>query len=260
MQQLQGLNINHLTVLSLDTSKIPKAGKHKYWWCKCNLCGNIKSIRSSELKQGKFMDCGCQRQQRLSKGATIDLNGKTFGYLTVLHRDETRGYHSGNHAYWMCKCALCGNIESVQSQMLLHHGKDRYRKCCGFTLGERKIIELLDSHNISYIHDKTYKKCIYDKTGRPLRFDFRINQHSDCDYIIEFDGAQHFKPVPIWDNTESFQSRKRRDAYKNIWCHNNGVNIIRIPYTHLKHLCIDDLRVETTRFLVPHTKKSLSDL
>jgi len=41
-----------------------------------------------------------------------------------------------------------------------------------------------------------------------------------------------------------------RDWYKNEWCKKNGIPLIRIPYTKLSSLTIEDLRLETTKFRV----------
>jgi len=43
--------------------------------------------------------------------------------------------------------------------------------------------------------------------------------------------------------------RKRRNK-KNQWCKENNIPLIRIPYTHLKDLCIEDLLLETSNYVV----------
>lgn len=35
---------------------------------------------------------------------------------------------------------------------------------------------------------------------------------------------------------------QKRDKFKNEWCANKGISLIRIPYTKLKTLTIEDLR------------------
>lgn len=249
-KKLDGMKFHHLTAIRMDDSKESKIGKHVYWICKCDLCENEKSIRSSDLISGYAKDCGCQFIKRVSDSMTQDLNGRKFGHLDVLERDMSIGHKSGQHARWVCKCDLCGNIESVASTTLLKRGKDRCKLCAGVSMGEQKICEILDGDNISYVHDKPYLNCKYPETGGTLRFDFRINKDSDCDYIIEFDGEQHFKPVPMYDDGHSFQERVKRDQFKNDWCKENGIPLIRIPYRRLAKLNINDLLLETTEYLV----------
>lgn len=43
---------------------------------------------------------------------------------------------------------------------------------------------------------------------------------------------------------------KELDEYKNQWCKENNIPLIRIPYIHLNDLCIEDLLLETTNFLI----------
>lgn len=250
IKDLSGKKFNNLTVICQDDRKIIESGKHAYWICKCDICGNHKSIRSSDLISGTAIDCGCQRSVRNSKRHTINLEGKVFGHMIVLGRDTSVGYSAGQHARWLCKCDLCGNIESVSSTMLTRYGKDRCKICGGISTGEKKIIEILKDNNISFVHDKPYLDCRYPDTGGTPRFDFRVNQNSDCDYMIEFDGEQHFKPIQMYDDNISLDSRIKRDNFKNDWCKERGIPIIRIPYHRLRRLNINDLKPDTSRYLV----------
>lgn len=249
VKDMTGMKIGDLVVIEKDTTTQRGSGKSAKWICECTLCGNRKSIRGSELRSGKVVDCGCQKRKRLSDAKLIDISGKVFGYLTVLGRDLSVGYKSGQHARWLCRCELCGRTESVTSKMLLKYGKDRCRPCCGMTLGEKRIMEILDENNISYIHDKPYSDCKNPDTGAVLRFDFRITNNSECDYIIEFDGEQHFKDVNMWGSSDTLKDRLWRDTVKNTWCAERGIPIIRIPYTRLKKLCIEDLLLDSTPYL-----------
>lgn len=249
-KDLTNQKFGHLSALHIDNTKPYGANKHVYWECECDICGNHKSIRSSDLLSGIVVDCGCRRWKRQSQGSSIDLTGMRFGHLTVLERDWSQFQEGGGKAaYWKCKCELCGRIESNSREMLKDYGKDRCKICSGISIGEQKIVDILTEHSISFIHDKPYLG-LKSLDGGVLRFDFRINQDSDCDYIIEFDGEQHFKPVPMYDSSLSFEKRKQRDQLKNDWCTKHNIPMIRIPYTRLRKLCIEDLLLSTTKFLV----------
>lgn len=248
IKDMTGQKIGGLTALMIDYSKEFGDGKHTYWICRCDKCGQEASIRSSEFRQG-LDDCGCEKYKRLSNGKMKDLNGKIFGHLHIIGRDWST-QQSGKHARWICKCDLCGRTEINSSSMLTVYGKDRCKICCGVSAGENKIYELLTANNIKFEHDKSYKDLKYPDTGGVPRFDFRITQKSDCDYIIEFDGEQHFKKVPMFDSIETFNKRLSRDKFKNDWCKQNNIPMIRIPFDRLKGLCIDDLLLDTTKYLV----------
>lgn len=253
LKNLQGMRFNDLTVISLDESKPRGGGKHAYWICKCEKCDNTKSIRSSELIDGSAVDCGCEASKRSSEKLSKNLDGKTFGHLHVIERDWNNVNSGGGvHARWICKCDLCGRTESVSSALLTQYGKDRCKRCSYISMGEQKIIELLEQYNVPFVHDKPYLDLRYPDTGGTPRFDFRITQNSDCDYIIEFDGEQHYKQIPMYDTNDSFENRVKRDNFKNEWCVTNNIPLIRIPYTRLNKLEINDLKPETTKYL--HTQ------
>lgn len=53
-----------------------------------------------------------------------------------------------------------------------------------------------------------------------------------------------------WDTQEYFEKTQQRDNYKNQWCKDNNIPLIRIPYIHYDDLCIEDLMLETTKFRI----------
>jgi hypothetical protein len=66
-------------------------------------------------------------------------------------------------------------------------------------------------------------------------------------YLIEYDGRQHFSD----ENTIfNYNETLKHDKIKNQWCKENNIPLIRIPYTHLKDLCIEDLKLETSKFII----------
>ena len=60
---------------------------------------------------------------------------------------------------------------------------------------------------------------------------------------------QHFH-ISGWNDEENFARVQAHDEYKNQWCKDNNIPLIRIPYTKLDTLCIEDLMLETTQFRV----------
>ena len=65
-----------------------------------------------------------------------------------------------------------------------------------------------------------------------LRLDFYIKENV-CQnlypIVIEFDHKQHFKDVPLWGSCEK---NMKRDLCKDLFCMQNKISVIRIPYTH----------------------------
>ena len=110
------------------------------------------------------------------------------------------------------------------------------------------MTNLLRSNNILYETQKTFETCRFLDTNALARFDCYITEKK---YLIEFDGPQHFFAKGTdWNTEEKFQKTQEHDAYKNQWCRENGIPLIRIPYWKLDTLCIEDLMLETTKFRV----------
>lgn len=105
-------------------------------------------------------------------------------------------------------------------------------KCneCTCSIGERLIIDYLNSHSIEYEHD--CHEIYTDEWANPLRFDFYL---SNTNIAIEFDGEQHYKPIDFNGDgieiaTTKFNEGIVRDNIKNKYCINNNIPLIRIPY------------------------------
>lgn len=212
---------------------------HVLWHCKCE-CGNECNVSATNLRTGRTTSCGCWKKEKASLDHLKDLTGQKFNKLTVLYRvdDSLTG-----RVKWHCKCD-CGNECNVLSHNLL----DGHTTSCGCfrSQGEKLIRELLDKANIPYQYEYSFSDCRFPDTNYYARFDFYVNNL----YLIEYDGEQHYYSTSGWNTEESVQNLQKRDAFKNQWCKNNNIPLIRIPYTHLKDLCIEDLQLETSKFIV----------
>lgn len=225
--------------------------KGVYWLCQCE-CGYYTIVLSQNLVQNKIKSCGClnkETSRKLMKKIIEhqdqpwnkqDLTGKTFGEWTVLKRDETN--IDKHHTKYICQCS-CGNIKSVYGTNL-----GRISNSCGCnkrSIGEQKIKEILNQNNILYICE--YSAFNYPNSSHgKARFDFYVNNK----YFIEYDGTTHYKPIGGWNTFDSVKAQQERDIIKNQWCKDNNIPLIRIPYTHLKDLKLEDLLLETSQFIV----------
>ncbi len=89
------------------------------------------------------------------------------------------------------------------------------------SLGELKIREFLDSHNIKYQQEKRFPDC---RDKKPHPFDFYLPEHNMC---IEFDGQQHYQNRY---GVNSLQTTQHHDKIKNDYCGYVGIRLLRIPY------------------------------
>ena len=226
---LQGKRFGHLLVVS----EAPKHQNEVYWNCHCD-CGKDCTVRGRELRRGDTQSCGCLRDKLIS----ADLRNQVFGNLTVIERNYENNPYDGT--FWVCKCS-CGNIIITAARRL----KNGHTSSCGclYSKGEDKISFILRNAHINFKKQFMFKDCLTEK-GNKCKFDFAILEKDTLKYLIEYDGIQHFERS-YWNLTKI----QKRDQIKNEYCNKNNIPLIRIPYTHLKDLKLDDLLLERTKFL-----------
>ena len=86
------------------------------------------------------------------------------------------------------------------------------------------------------IFDKPFYKTRPRFLNNPVTFGTN-NLELDCfneelKIAVEYDGAQHFKFIPYFHKTyEAFMNQRYRDYMKEQMCKDNGIILIRVPYT-----------------------------
>ena len=208
------------------------------WHCKCD-CGNEYNVLRQSLINGKTKSCGCLQQ---IENKMKNLSNQKFGKLTAISPIGQR--ESDRKVIWNCRCD-CGNIINVVSSDLIR-GHVSSCGCLNQSRGEFLISKILTDNNITFQTEYTFETCVFADSQRKARFDFYVNN----EYIIEFDGKQHFEPSKFFGGENALQKNQEHDNYKNQWCKDNNISIIRIPYTHLKNLCLEDLLLETSKFII----------
>ena len=115
------------------------------------------------------------------------------------------------------------------------------------SLGEKRILELLTNNDIKFAREVSFGTCLFPDTHYPAKFDFLINNS----FLLEYDGQQHYEANGRgWNTQEQLIKTQEHDIYKNQWCKENSIPLIRIPYTKLDTLTLEDLMLETTQFRV----------
>ncbi len=219
--------------------QVPKPDNYKtkgaYWKCKCD-CGNEVIHASHYLQSGEATSCGKCTQSFVKRqiARRDDISGQKYGMLTAIKPL----YVKKGSWYWLCKCD-CGN-EYITSARSLKTSKYPSCGCNNISLGVRKITELLQQNNDYFIKEFRFNDC---KNKLTLPFDFYVNN----EFLIEYDGEQHFKPT---FNESSFELTQQNDSIKNEYCKNNNIPLIRIPYWHCNDITIEDLKPETSQFLI----------
>ena len=241
-KNLMGQRFGRLTVLSITEKRTSSRGI--IWHCRCD-CGKELDVASDRLLLGQ-QSCGCLQREKiaqLGRERGKDLTGQRFGKLLVLYL-----LNDTEHRTWHCKCD-CGNECDVKAMYLLN----RHTSSCGCgvkSIGEKIICNLLTENNLNFISEYSFDDCIFPDTNYKARFDFFVNNK----YLIEYDGEQHFKSINngfFGENPEEeFKKIQEHDKIKNQYCKMKNIPLIRIPYTHLKKIQINDLLLETSEFII----------
>jgi len=95
---------------------------------------------------------------------------------------------------------------------------------CKSSYGETTIRNFLIDKNIEFIQEYKFLEC---KSIKPLPFDFFIPSYNLC---IEFQGIQHYQPVPKFGGSESFDSLQRHDYIKSEYCSSNNIPLLVIKF------------------------------
>lgn len=236
-KDLRGIKFNKLTPL------YPlKERKKRFivWHCQCD-CGNECDVIGSHLTSGHTKSCGCYQKEKatlLGQNKIKDLSNQKFGNLTVIKRNGTYVAPNGNTSpIYLCKCD-CGNECNVTAISL----RSGHTTSCGClkSRGENKISNILSNAKITFEREKTFNTCKFPDSNALARFDFYLPDYNIC---IEYDGEQHFRYHygKTWNNENNFKKTQEHDQYKNNWCKENNITLIRIPYTHYEDIILKDL-------------------
>lgn len=225
---LTGQKFNRLTAIAPTNLR---QGSQIVWEWLCD-CGKTCYIGGYSVRSGHTKTCGCYIGCYTNYD---DLTGKRFGQLTAISPYDTQN----KHKRWQCQCD-CGTMAIVS----LTHLNSGHTKSCGCitdSIGEGNITRILTENNISFVKEYTFEDLFSD-TNTKLRFDFAIldKDHSVI-RLIEFDGRQHSLDYTPWNDSESLETRKKRDKIKDNYAINNNIPLVRIPYTKRDNITINDL-------------------
>lgn len=166
----------------------------------CNLCGNIKIGNFSRDTLDGFIN------------KAIKIHGDKYDYSLV-------NYNTQKDKVKII-CPIHGDFEQRPSVHLNGSGCPK----CKESKGEKTIREYLENNNLNYKPQYMFDGC---KDKYPLKFDFYLPEQNIC---IEYNGAQHYRPVKYWGGEETLKKIKRRDKIKKEYCLSNNIKLLTIRY------------------------------
>lgn len=205
-----------------------------YYHCSCSCGKEAGSYEKYVLISRKVTKCkSCSAREYIAKNRRENLLGKQFGLLKIVDGPEIRN----ERAYWCGECE-CGNKVWATSYDLK---AGKVSSCgCQKSFGEKQITKILNENNIKYIHQYTFEDCVSSK-GKKMPFDFAVlNEGDKLQFLIEYDGDQHFFASNSgWNTEEAYKALKERDNLKNQYCKEHNIPLIRIPYTERANLSLE---------------------
>lgn len=192
--------------------------------CKCD-CGNDYIGIKRDIVSGHTRSCGCLHKTRTRISNTKDFAGRISSYgIKLIKRSK-----KNNNGVWLweCECGLC-NSHFTALPAKIFNGHITSCGCAKSSSKERLISSILQNHQVNFKEQFSIEECKYKYV---LRFDFAIFKNDKLQCLIEYDGKQHYIPIPYWGGEESLNLTQIRDKIKNDYCQEAKIPLYRLPYT-----------------------------
>lgn len=190
-------------------------GSHAKIKVRHNKCNYEYWIEAGSFLQRKSCP-KCSHRMRITtemfKKKVADLVGDEY---TVL------GEYVNNYTKILLKHNVCNRVISIRPSDFRRGQRCKWCYQHGSSHGNDYIARILKKYGVKYIREYKFDGC---RDKRKLPFDFYLPDLNTC---IEYDGKQHT------DKTTKFYSEDivRHDHIKDKFCKDNGIRLIRIPYT-----------------------------
>lgn len=202
--------------------------KDKYDYSLVNYSGNKIKVRIIcpihgvwEQKPNHHLEGkGCRKCSGSNK-LTTDLFIVKSNEVHDFKYDYSLVNYEGHYIKVKIKCPVHGLFEQGAGSHMAGIGCPR----CKESKGEREIFNQLIKKGVIFEMQKTFEGC---KFKSKLRFDFYLPEHNIC---IEYDGEQHFNPIPYYGGQEKLDLIKKKDEIKTKFCKDNGIKLIRIKFS-----------------------------
>ena len=203
-----------------DYSKVDYKNKNSKLIIICPIHGEFEQVARNHIMGG----CGCSKcgDDNVSKARSLTLvefvkkgeevHNKKYDYSKVKYKKNT--------VKVVIICPIHGEFEQRSIEHLRGCGCPK----CKESKGEKIIREFLTENNINFDSQHKFDDC---KNILPLPFDFYL---PDLNMCIEYNGAQHYKPVKYWGGKKTLKEIKKRDNIKKQYCKDNDITLMIIRY------------------------------
>lgn len=218
-KDLTGMSFGRLRVVAMKWSERPARAE-----CVCE-CGNTVTVIAAQLTSGKTQSCGCLQAERASASNTKSWENIISSHGVELIRQEK--LNPAGQWIWRCRCGLCGKEFSALPAKIMN-GHVTSCGCRRNSSREELIRHELIKAGVVFKEQFSFQDC---KDKQVLFLDFAVFSGDRVDCLIEYDGKQHYVPIPLFGGEPAFESAKRRDSIKDLYCKTNNIPLIRLPYS-----------------------------
>lgn len=195
---------------------------------KCVYCGKIFFMRADSILEGRGHNaCIHKNIEKNIKRVPSKTQKQFIAELNRVNENiKPLGLYTKTSDKMLFMCKICGNQWNARIDHVLY-GQSGCPKC-NSSKGENKIAAYLLDKNIQFITQYTFEDC---KDKMPLPFDFYLSEYNTC---IEYDGEQYYKEVEYF--RYSLDYIQNHDNIKTLYCKENNITLIRIPYTDFDNI------------------------
>ena len=137
--------------------------------------------------------------------------------------------HSEKSVYW--KCHNNKHNDYIRSIKESNVNNFNCPKCTNYK-GEKEIDEILMKFDIPHDSQHIFKD-LKGIGGGYLKFDVPVfwdKEKTKLRILIEYDGVFHFRWIKSLIKKEEYERTLQHDIRKNLYCAENNIQLIRIPY------------------------------
>ncbi len=185
--------------------------------CRCTLCGRIQENKTVyNYYDGK--KCFCQTKSIKKPQDQIENDYKDICVFLEPYINTDKPV--------LVQSKICGHSFKVRPCAIF---RDKYYcPICKSSKGEKRILFWLESKKVPY---ERQKQMIIEK--RLVKIDFFLPEQN---LYIEYNGAQHYRPVEHFGGIGAFEQQKTRDELVRKYIKEINGNLLEIPYTEFNQI------------------------
>ena len=183
----------------------------------CPIHGEFQQFVNNHL-----LDCGCPKCS------------KHYQYNTEEFIKRAKEIHGDKYDYSKTKyinartkvtiiCPTHGEFEQLPQSHLCGIGCHT----CSSSKGEKLVSKILKELNLTFV---TQKRIEVNKQNLIVDFYLELNNHQ---YIIEYNGKQHYEPIKYFGGEDQFKKQQLRDILLRNYCKLYDIKLLEIAYNDI---------------------------